>query len=217
MFQVAGRALLEIADKGEEDMSDRHLFLAIINLIQDEEKDVRMEVVAFLTDLLVNETPGSRPRLDLMSANHCLDELVRQVRRWFHPSHLVKSVVELLGNEDILPIDSEEEQLLYEPEERNFFREQDECIPFFIQAVDQLVSQSQSPLSNDEIVNMLDKMNQSLGRLPAATNTRWLFLRPSEFHSIYTKISARLAVISLCCPSWKTELQYQELKTKVQN
>ena len=216
MIQVAGRALLETADKGA-DGSGQHLLLTIVNLIQDEEKDVRMETAAFLTDLLVKETAGSCPRLDLMSANHCLDELVRQIQNWFHPLHLVKSVLELLDNEDILPVDGEEEQLLYEPEERNFFREQDECIPFFIRAVNQIVSPTQSQLSNDKVVKMLGEINQSLNRLPATPNTQWLFLRTSEIHSLYTKISARLTVISLCCPSWKTELQFQELQTKVQN
>lgn len=201
--------MLEIPDKGGD--SGRHLFLAIVNLIQDEEKDVRMETAAFLTDLLVEDTHG--PRLDLMSADRCLEQLVVQIRRWFQPPNIVQSVLQLLANESLLLTDDgRDEPLLYEPEERNFFREQDECIPFFIRAVE---LSSPPPLTDEQVVRILDETNESLNHV--SIKTRWLFLRPTEFHSILTKLSARLVIVSLCCPKWKSELRFQELQAKVQN
>lgn len=229
-MQATGKVLLEIPGKG--DQVERNLFLLIFNLAQDEEHLVRHETALFLTEMLQQRAPGdagrngtAAPRLDVMSPQKCLTEFAGQIERWFQAGRLIPVVLELLAGSKDDSGPAEGDQLLYEPEARNFFREEEQSILFLVRVARSFAkigphgtgASTELQLVEFDVRPLLEEASQILNGLGSGWDeSSWLFTRSSETHAVLARLSARLEIIALCWPSWKTDQLLVELQSQVQ-
>lgn len=225
-LKATGRILVEMVNKQAE--TSRNLFLVILNLIQDEEKEVRADTAYFLTDLLypLNSSLSScsNPRLVQMSPSRCLEEFAGQIHRWFSPHHLIPVVFHLLKDSE--PAKDEEIQALYEREPRNFFREETDTVRFLVKVVEALstalTSDSSKPFELQvDVRQFVEDASQFVDRIhadPSYVNdtNEWLFTHSAETYSILMRLSARLTIIALCYPYWQRDQRFLELQSTIQ-
>ncbi len=222
-LKSTGKTLAEICHRSPE--TSGNLFLLILNLIQDEEKEVRADTAFFLTDLLspLESSPSFCPQLIQMSPTRCFEDFAYQITRWFSAQHLVPVIFDLLKDSEITRED--EIQLLYDREARNFFHEETETINFLVKVVESLskaIVNDNKPFELEiDVQKNLEEAGQYLERIqsdPLFKNgaSEWLFIQSSQIHSVLARLSARLTIIGLFCPSWQENLQFLELKKTVQ-
>lgn len=210
--------LLEIPGKGQE--AERNLFLLILNLVQDEERNIRQEAASFLTEILLPSAfaEDRTPQLDVMSTQRCQVELAGQIRRWFQPAHLIPVILELLSDSDVRSGSHQEDvQLLYEPEAHNFFREETECVSFLVR-VAQSLSESTGPLVELDVLPLLEDADRLLNLAEAGrmNEAGWLFTRSVESINGLVRLSARLRIIALCYPSWRMNQHFAQLQLRLE-
>jgi hypothetical protein len=224
-LKMTGRLLVERTYKTAE--TSRNLFLLILNLIQDEEKDIRGDTAFFLTDLVssLNSTSPENPRMFQMSPTCCLEEFALHIHHWFPKQHIVPVIFDLLKNCDPVEID-EIQQPLYDREPRNFFQEETESVRFLVKVVKSLASAMECddnhPFQlNVDVEHTFEEAHQCLDRVRpnlsfSAEANEWLFTQSAESYSVLIRLNARLSIIGLCCPSWETDHRFLELKSLIE-
>ena len=206
-LKTTGKTIVQICRNSAE--TSGNIFLIILNLIQDEEKEVRSDTAQFLTNLLspLESSPTYCPRLVQMSPTLCLEDFADQISRWFTPLHLIPVIFDLLKDPEIAKEDAI--QSLYEREPRNFFHEETETISFLVRVVESLspaIENGNKPFQLEmDVQKMIEDTDKYLNRIQSdplyEIGAEWLFIHSSESYSILARLSARLAIITLCCPS----------------
>jgi hypothetical protein len=221
-LKTMGRTLMETANKSCE--TDRNLFLLILNLIQDEDNSVRANAALFLTDLVSPSNCSSREhaRLVQMNLTRCLEEFARDIRRWFSKEHVIPVVFNLLKNCD--RIEDDEIHFLYVREPRNFFRDEIDLVHFLIKVVDSLSATgdySKPFLFDFDMQEIITEAGQCLDNILSDLSfnedaKKWLFTQSARSYSVLIRLCARLTIIILCCPQWKTDQHFLELKSTIE-
>lgn len=225
-LKATGRTLLAMANKAAE--TSCNLFLVVLNLVQDEEKDIRADTAFFLTDLLasLHSGPAQLPRLAQLNPNQCLLEFSHQVHHWFSAHHLIPILFQLLKDPD--PVDDDVNPTsLYEREPCNFFREETQSVVFLIQVVQTLASAQvtsdggEQPLElRVDVPQLVLEANQCVSRVqadPSSDAVRWLFTLSVDTYTVLLRLAARLTMIALCTPSWQTDQQFCKLQGTIQS
>lgn len=206
---------------GKVSRAERNLFLLIFNLAQDDERDVRHEMASFLTELLRPhaDTQPASPQLDLMSPEQCMADFARQIHRWFQPVHLIPVVLEILSVSK-RSVARDNDQLLYEPRAHNSFREETECVQFLICVTQSLFAANPTTISSlqFDVRSVLDDAGHILdfSETSGSAGSGWLFTRSMDTQAEIVRLDARLQVLAICWPSWKTNPLFSQLQARVQ-
>ena len=224
-LKTTGRLLVEKANQTAE--TSRNLFLLTLNLIQDEEKDIRADTAFFLTDLVssLNDTSTENPRVYQMSPSRSLQEFAFHIHNWFPMQHIAPVIFDLLKDSDQVKRD-EIQHCLYDREPRNFFHEETESVRFLVNVVESLASAMDSDDNHFfqldvDVKQILIEADQCLDRIRSnssfsAKANEWLFTQSAENYSVLVRLGARLTIIALCCPSWKTEQSFVDLQNSIE-
>ena len=223
-LKLAGRTLVEMPNKNAE--TSRNLFLLILNLVQDEEKDVRADTASFLADLLSSFDTNSSPeqhRLLQLSPIRCLEGFSKSVHHWFSPQNLFPVLFELLKESD-----SSKDKLesLYEREPANFFREETGSVSFLLKVAESLSAVTASDVLPSQLGFDMQEVIEEVGHdliciqsnssFENGAATEWHFVLPSAICTVLTRLSARLTIISLCYPTSQTNPRFIELRSTVE-
>lgn len=209
-LKTTGKLLVEMANKRAE--TSQNFFLLILNLIQDEEKDIRTDTAFFLTELITSVNGNSEESIGLvqMSPTQCLEEFAFHIHHWFPKQHVVPVIFNLLKNSD--PVKGESIQPLYDREPRNFFHEETESVSFLVKVFETLFAKgdSESWQLDIDVQQVIEEANSLLDRIKADTlfdeqAKEWLFTQSAGTYSALIRLSARLNIIASTCPSWKTD------------
>lgn len=209
-LKTTGKLLVEMANKRAE--TSQNFFLLILNLIQDEEKDIRTDTAFFLTELIASVNGNSEGIISLvqMSPTQCLEEFAFHIHHWFPKEHVVPVIFNLLKNSDL--VKGESIQPLYDREPRNFFHEETESVSFLVKVFETLFAKGDSEAwqLDIDVQQVIEEANSLLDRIKADTlfdeqAKEWLFTQSAGTYSALIRLSARLNIIASTCPSWKTD------------
>lgn len=77
----------------------------VLNLIQDEDRDVRSEATLFLSALLAETPPAAANTgvVDVLSGRCCLRRFAVDIGRWFRPLDLLPLIFQLLTSDAVEP------------------------------------------------------------------------------------------------------------------
>ena len=182
-LKIMGRTLMEKADKSCE--TSRNLFLLILYLIQDEDKNIRSNAGLFLTDLVSSFKSSSTEHSNLvqMCPARCLEEFARHIHYWFSKQYLIPVIFNMLKDSERM--EDEEIHLLYNREPRNFFHDETDWVQFLIRVVNSLsatIDNDCEPfLFDSDMQEVITEANQCLDSIRCDLSLNedakeWLFI-----------------------------------------
>lgn len=221
-LKTTGKALVEKAMDNAE--LTRNLFLLIMCLIYDEAKEVRTETTFFLTELVssIKSGPHGHPPLLQMNPEECLEEFASQVHHWFSKQHLIPVVIEMLTDPDLEKND--EVKVLYECETQNVFNEEIESIFLLIKIVKSLLGTTGSdgnPFVLDvDVKKVIEGADRTISSIRSFASCKedtagWFFIMSKRIYSVLSRLSARLSILAMCCPSCKADGRFVELQSAI--
>ena len=212
-LRLAGHVWLEMSGKDVE--LTRNLFQVILNLMQDEDKDVRTETALFLTTLLSTPEAEGRQPIDIMCCNYCLKGFADNITRWFNPFHLTPFVFELLKFSDGVGSSESKTECFYEPEAPNFYCEEGELVDFLISVANSLIKNIDKTAESDwanrvgiNVNNLIAEAEKFLQNICTAAegDGGFTFAESTELHSALLKLSAQLRIAHQCFPQCAGQL-----------
>lgn len=219
-LSIVGRTLLSYKAKNPE--ASCNLILLVVNIVEDEEEDVRASTALFVTDMLLppENDPFGKHRLNLLSPSRCAEELAHQLVRWFDPSVIVK-ILDLLG--ESTAIKEESSQSLYEPDRRSFFHEERESMRLIFLSVRSLCNLLKKEGDQGETIarRLLNETEEAITNLEADFGNdlglnEWLFTRSVAKQSALIRVAERLNIIRVNFPSWTQDERYIDLHTRLE-
>lgn len=220
-LKTTGKLLIDMTNKRAE--TSQNFFFLILNLIQDEEKDIRADTAFFLTDLVasVNGNSTETIRLTQMSPTRGLEEFAFYIHHWFPKEHIIPIIFDLLKSYD--PVTDDKIQPLYDREPRNFFHEETESVAFLVKVVESLLANGgDETLHLDiDVQQFLEEANSLLDHIRVGASfddhaKQWLFAQSAETYSALIRLSARFNIIVSSCPSWEKDQRFIELLSTIQ-
>ena len=212
---------MEKADKSCE--TSRNLFLLILNLIQDEDKNIRSNAGLFLTDLVSSFKSSSTEHSNLvqMCPARCLEEFARHIHPWFSKQYLIPVIFNMLKDSD--RVEDEVIHFFYNREPRNFFHDETDWVQFLIRVVNSLsatIDNDCEPfLFDSDMQEVITEADQCLLRSDLSFNEdakECSFTQSAKNYSVLTQLCARLTIIIVCCPNWKADQCFLELKSTIE-
>lgn len=220
-LSIVGNTLLNY--KGKNGEASRNLFLLIVNVVEDEEEDVRATTALFVTDMLLppENDPFGKHRLNLLSPSRCAEELAHQLGRWFGTT-VIEKLLNLLG--ESTAIKEESPQSLYEPDRRSFFHEERESMRLIFLAVRSLCNRMKNEEGNQGVLivnRLLDETEEQISLLEADAgndmgSAEWMFTRSVAKQSAMKRVAVRLLIVQENLPSWAQNRRFIDLHARME-